>query len=144
MLRSAPVALALLFAVAAFHPTLLPAQYRADRAVAASTLGRAAGGRRPTPTRLTFSPAPYGQPDSVRRAHSLGRHLLIGLGAGAAAGLAIGTYSRHHSSDCTDCMTPASAIPAFGVVVGGAVGTMVGWLVYLARSSGPRGAPAPR
>jgi hypothetical protein len=144
MIRPGLVALALLFGVAPFPPTPLPAQYRPDRAVAASTPGRATGAGQPTPTRLTFSPARRVQPDSVQRAHSLGRHLLIGLGAGAAAGLAVGTYSRHHSSDCTDCMTPASAIPAFGAVVGAAAGTVVGWLVYLARSSGPRGAPAPR
>jgi len=45
---------------------------------------------------------------------------------------------RNHWSECTDCMTPTSAIAAFGAVVGAATGRLVGWLVYLARSSTPR------
>ena len=124
--------------MAVFRPSPLPAQYRADQAVAASMPGRAAGGRRPTSTTLTLSPALRVVPDSVPRAHSLGRHLLIGLGIGAATGLAVGTYSRRHSSDCNDCMMPASAIPALGAVVGAATGSLVGWIVYLSRPSGPR------
>ena len=143
MVCTAPVALALLFAVAVFPPAPLPAQYRADQAVAASVPGRAAGGRLPTSTTLTLSPALRVLPDSVPRAHSPGRHLLIGLGVGAAAGLAVGTYSRRHSSDCNDCMIPASAIPPFGAVVGAAVGTLVGWIVYLSRSSGQRADSGP-
>jgi len=72
------------------------------------------------------------------RPHSLGRHLLVGASVGAAAGLAIGIYSRNHSSDCTECVPSASAIPAFGAAAGAAAGVLVGWLVYLARSSAPR------
>ena len=138
MVCPAPVALALLFAVAFSAPTPLAAQYRADRAVAASMPDRAAAGRPLTPATLALSPVLHAVSDSVARAHSLGRHLLIGLGVGAAAGLAVGTYSRRHSSDCNDCMIPASAIPAFGAAVGAAVGTLVGWIAYLSRSSGSR------
>lgn len=138
MVSRATVALALMFAVATFPPEPLRGQYRADQAVAASTSGRTAEGWRPRPRTLTLEPALRIQSDSATRAHSLGRHLLIGLGVGAAAGLAVGTYSRNHSSECTDCMTPTSAIPAFGAVVGAAAGTLVGWIVYWARSSTPR------
>lgn len=139
MTHPAPVALALMFAVAAVPLESLHAQYRADHEVAALAPGQGARHQQPTTTRLTFSPALPAQPDSAARAHSLGRHLLIGLGVGAAAGWAVGTYSRNHSSECTDCMTPVSAIPPFGAVVGAAAGTLVGWLVYLARSNTPRG-----
>jgi hypothetical protein len=137
MVSRATVALTLMFAMAAFPLEPLGGQYRADQAVAASTSGRTAEGR-PRPRALTLSPALRVWSDSATRAHSLGRHLLIGLGVGAAMGLAVGTYSQNHSSECTDCMTPTSAIPAFGAVVGAAAGTLVGWLVYLARSSTPR------
>jgi hypothetical protein len=58
-----------------------------------------------------------------------------GPGGGGAGGRHL---FANHSSECIDCMTPTSAIPAFGAVVGAATGTLVGWLVYLARSSTPR------
>lgn len=89
-------------------------------------------------------PAAAAVPDSATRRPSLSRHLLIGLSIGAAAGLAVGSYSRAHSSDCTECVPPASAIPALGTVAGAAAGTVVGWLVYLARVSTPPGDRQPQ
>ena len=84
------------------------------------------------------SPRPWPDTDSSAKKLSVKRHMLVGAGVGAAAGAAIGVYSRNHSSDCNDCFCcPSSTIPVFGAVAGAAVGTVIGWLVYLARMSPP-------
>ncbi len=64
--------------------------------------------------------------------------MLVGAGVGAVVGYGFGVYSRNNSSDCNDCFCcPSSSIPVFGAVAGAALGTVIGWLTYLARMSPP-------
>ena len=89
MARSAAV-LAVTLALAACPPSLA-AQYRTAPKVPPPASDRAAEGRSPERTAPTLPRAPAAFPDSAACRPSLSRHLLIGLGVVAAAGLVIGS-----------------------------------------------------
>ena len=118
-------------------PLPLLAQHRATLTAGVTTADRNRESRQPAESSGRRSPRPWPDADSTTKKLSVKRHMLIGAGVGAAAGYAIGVYSRNHSSACNDCVPPASYIPAFGAIAGTAVGTVIGWLVYLARMSPP-------
>jgi hypothetical protein len=144
MHRFALVALVGAIALAAFAPSPLRAQYRGAQTVGAPAHARIHEAAWSTRASTVGASLTTTRPDSASGRRSLARHLLVGAGAGAAAGLAVGIYSRNHSSDCNDCITPASAIPAFGAFVGAVAGTLMGWLVYVSRSDEPHRSSAPR
>jgi hypothetical protein len=137
MQRHAPAVLAVALGLASLAPPALCAQYRAAQTVAAARSHRVDEVSQPARTDRPLPPRLPAASDSSPRSHSLGRHLLVGAGVGAAAGLAIGIISRNHSSDCSECVPPASAIPVLGAVAGAVAGTLVGWVVYLGRSGAP-------
>lgn len=118
-------------------PLPLRAQHRAALTVGVTTAALSREARQTAESSGRRSPRPWPDADSTTKKLSVKRHMLIGAGVGAAAGYAIGVYSRNHSSACNDCVPPASYIPAFGAIAGTAVGTVIGWLVYLARMSPP-------
>jgi len=137
MRRFAPV----LFAVTlgqAVVPLPLLAQRRAALTAGATTAIRNNECRHAVEPGQRQSPRLGPDADSVTRKLSLGRHMLVGAGVGAVVGYGIGVYSRHNSTDCNDCFCcPSSTIPVFGAVAGAALGTVIGWLTYLARMSPP-------
>ena len=119
-------------------PLPLRAQHRAALTVGVTTAARSREARQTAESSGRRSPRPWPDADSTTKKLSVKRHMLVGAGVGAAAGAAIGVYSRNHSSDCNDCFCcPSSTIPVFGAIAGAAVGTVIGWLVYLARMSPP-------
>ena len=138
MQRFTHTALAVALGLTVVAPLPLLAQYRATVAVGPTTVARDRESQLPVESHRELSPRPWPGADSTARKLSLGRHMLIGAGVGAAAGYGIGVYSRNHSSDCNDCFCcPSWTIPVFGAVAGAAVGTVIGWLTYLARMSPP-------
>jgi len=138
MHRFAPAVFALAIGHAIVVPPPLTAQHRAALTVGVTTAARNHESRQLAESSGRLSPRPRPDADSAANKLSVKRHMLVGAGVGAAAGYAIGVYSRNHSSDCNDCFCcPNSTIPVFGAVAGAAVGTVIGWLVYLARMSPP-------
>ena len=137
MHRFAPAAFAAAFGLTVVAPLPLLPQHRATLRVGV-TVARNQRSRQPVEPAPRIAPRIRPDADSSAKRLSLGRHLLVGAGVGAAAGCAIGIYSRNHSSDCNDCFYGSgSSIPVFGAVAGAAVGTVIGWFVYLARMSPP-------
>ena len=137
MHRFAPAVIAVALGQGIAVPLPLRAQHRAALTVGVTTAARSREARQAADSDRRLPPRPWPDADSTTKKLSVKRHMLIGAGVGAAAGYAIGVYSRNHSSACNDCVPPASYIPAFGAIAGTAVGTVIGWLVYLARMSPP-------
>jgi hypothetical protein len=136
MHRFAPAVFAVALGQAIVVPPPLTAQHRAALTVGVTTAARNHESRRPAESSGRLSPRPWPDADSTAKKLSLKHHMLVGAGVGAVAGYAIGVYSRNNSSECYDCFCcPSWTIPVFGAVAGAAVGTVIGWFVYLDRIS---------
>jgi len=137
MHRFAPAAFAVALCQAVVLPFQLTAQHRATLTVGVTTAARNHESRLPVELAQRRSPRPWPDADSTAKKLSLKRHMVVGAGVGAAAGYAWGVYLRNHSSYCDGCVPPESSFPVLGAIAGTAVGSVTGWLVYLARISPP-------
>jgi hypothetical protein len=137
MHRFAPAVFAVALGQSVLVPRPLAGQHRAALRVGVTAATGNAGSGQGVEPRARLSPSPLLDADSTAKKLSLGRHMLVGAGIGAAAGYAWGVYSRNRSSYCDGCVPPVSSFPVLGAVAGAAVGTVIGWLVYLARTSPP-------